>query len=140
MDCGYPFKWIVFFIFLFHFHIVSLIIRMTDAFGGARNQVRPPERGIFPLDHDGECKKDMKIYVDCLKSNSSDHFACRAFSKGYLQCRMNHELMAKEDINNLGLGDSDKVYIRKTHDKSKETEGYVAGLDVKSSRKWLFQR
>ena len=26
---------------------------MTDAFGGRRVQVKPPERGVFPLDHDG---------------------------------------------------------------------------------------
>ena len=34
---------------------------MADAFGGRRILVRPPERGVFPLDHDGECKTDMKV-------------------------------------------------------------------------------
>lgn len=26
---------------------------MTDAFGGSRVKVKAPERGVFPLDHDG---------------------------------------------------------------------------------------
>ena len=34
---------------------------MTDAFGASRVQPRPPERGVFPLDHDGECKDQMKV-------------------------------------------------------------------------------
>ena len=34
---------------------------MTDAFGGSRVQVKPPERGVFPLDHDGGIK--IKYFV-----------------------------------------------------------------------------
>ena len=34
---------------------------MTDAFGGRRATVKPPEKGVFPLDHDGECKDSMKV-------------------------------------------------------------------------------
>lgn len=34
---------------------------MADAFGASRIQTRPPERGVFPLDHDGECKDHMKV-------------------------------------------------------------------------------
>ena len=26
---------------------------MVDAFGGSRVKIKPPERGVFPLDHDG---------------------------------------------------------------------------------------
>lgn len=35
------------------------------AFGGARGyQARPPEKGIFPLDHFGECKQvDTKLVL-----------------------------------------------------------------------------
>ena len=33
---------------------------MADAFGGSRTKVKPPERGVFALDHGAECKMDMK--------------------------------------------------------------------------------
>ena len=36
---------------------------MVDAFGGGRNNVKPPERGVFPLDHDQECKPMMKVFL-----------------------------------------------------------------------------
>jgi len=36
----------------------------------------------------------------------------REFSKAYLKCRMNHELMAEEDLSKLGLGDIDVEYVR----------------------------
>jgi len=35
---------------------------MVDSFGGQRNVIKPPERGVFALDHDGECKPYMKVY------------------------------------------------------------------------------
>jgi hypothetical protein len=34
---------------------------MTDAFGGSRVKVKPPERGVFPLDHEGECRNQMNV-------------------------------------------------------------------------------
>ena len=71
-------------------------------------QATPPERGSFPLDHRGECKKTMKVsahsslasigaradtapvqlYMDCMKQESYGPGACRELSKAYLQCRM----------------------------------------------------
>lgn len=64
----------------------------------------PPERGSFPLDHDAECQPIMKRYLTCLKSakgvNSPE---CRELSKGYLQCRMERNLMAKDEMRNLGF-------------------------------------
>lgn len=32
-----------------------------NAFGGARVEARPPEKGAFPLDHRGECRQQMKV-------------------------------------------------------------------------------
>ncbi len=65
----------------------------------------PPDRGSFPLDHDGECSSVMKEYLLCLKRgagrNSED---CRSLAKRYLQCRMDNNLMDKDDFENLGLG------------------------------------
>ena len=79
--------------------------------GGSTKSFKPepPERGSFPLDHEGlnsypkhkntfkyclifliigECKDVMSQYMECLKKNKSDHTSCRELAKGYLQCRM----------------------------------------------------
>jgi cytochrome c oxidase assembly protein subunit 19 len=72
----------------------------TESTSGA-----PPLLGSFPLDHDGEwfysdrlyelmtfvlgeCKQYMQEYMKCLRANKNNNGACREFSKGYLQCRM----------------------------------------------------
>ncbi|EIW71182.1 cytochrome c oxidase assembly protein COX19 [Tremella mesenterica] len=68
-------------------------------------KVSPPDRGSFPLDHDGECKNFMLQYLQCLKINQSDNGQCRLESKRYLLCRMEKGLMEKDDMANLGLGD-----------------------------------
>mmetsp|Transcript_35403 Transcript_35403/g.36069 ORF Transcript_35403/g.36069 Transcript_35403/m.36069 type:complete len:112 (+) Transcript_35403:215-550(+) len=110
---------------------------MVDAFGGSRVSVRPPERGVFPLDHDGECKQFMKIYLSCVKEAKGDHFPCKNKSKAYLECRMDKDLMAKEDLNNLGLGE-DAVYKRLPSDEGqKEKSGFISGLGVKPSGRWF---
>lgn len=66
----------------------------------------PPERGSFPLDHDAECQPLMKQYLACIKSargvNSEE---CRRLSQGYLQCRMDRNLMAVDSMRNLGFED-----------------------------------
>mmetsp|Transcript_30896 Transcript_30896/g.52268 ORF Transcript_30896/g.52268 Transcript_30896/m.52268 type:complete len:114 (-) Transcript_30896:189-530(-) len=112
---------------------------MVDAFGGSRVKVKPPERGVFPLDHDGECRPYMVKFLDCLKQNQQDQFPCQELSKAYLQCRMDRELMAKEDMKNLGFN-KEREYQRVTPSvdlgKGKETEGFVAGIGVKSGKKW----
>jgi|EP01033_Poteriospumella_lacustris_P012417 cytochrome c oxidase assembly protein subunit 19 len=110
---------------------------MTDAFGASRVQIRPPERGVFPLDHDGECKDNMGRYLACLKENHNDAFPCRVLSKAYLQCRMDRDLMAKEEMSKLGLDDN-QTYVRvEANEGTKETSGFVAGLGVRPSSKWL---
>ncbi|UPX10687.1 Cytochrome c oxidase assembly protein cox19, variant 2 [Ascochyta rabiei] len=49
----------------------------------------PPERGSFPLDHDGECKDMMLSYLRCIKSHrGTNDSECRNLSKAYLSCRM----------------------------------------------------
>ena len=57
--------------------------------------VKPPERGVFALDHEGECKTQMKEYLKCLSENKADHFPCKMLSRAYLSCRMEKDLMAK---------------------------------------------
>jgi cytochrome c oxidase assembly protein subunit 19 len=113
---------------------------MSDPFGGSRVQVKPPERGVFPLDHDGECKPSMESYLSCLKNNKRDHFPCKDFSRAYLQCRMDKSLMAKEDLDTLGLGNENREYTRvKVSDRAKKENGFLAGLDVKASNKGFFK-
>ncbi|KAK3061039.1 hypothetical protein LTS18_007157 [Coniosporium uncinatum] len=69
-----------------------------------------PERGSFPLDHDGECTALMKSYLTCLKlSRGENTDACRLKSKAYLQCRMQHNLMAPDEMRNLGYGDEEET-------------------------------
>jgi len=75
-----------------------------SAFGGPRGVgARPPEKGIFPLDHFGECKKIADDYLKCLKKNKSNAEACKDLSKLYLKCRMERNLMAKQDFEELGF-------------------------------------
>ncbi|WWD21622.1 hypothetical protein CI109_106108 [Kwoniella shandongensis] len=69
------------------------------------NKVAPPQRGSFPLDHDGECKAFMLAYLKCLKIHGSNNGECRLESKRYLECRMDNGLMTRDDMANLGLGD-----------------------------------
>jgi cytochrome c oxidase assembly protein subunit 19 len=71
-----------------------------------------PERGSFPLDHDAECKHIISSYLRCLKKPRAasgkiqagvNDEECRIIAKEYLQCRMDRNLMAKDEMKNLGL-------------------------------------
>ena len=48
----------------------------------------PPEKGVFPLDHFGDCKSSKATYLTCLRQNNNDYDACVALSQAYLECRM----------------------------------------------------
>lgn len=63
----------------------------------------PPDKGSFPLDHEGVCRKLMINYMKCLNSHNNDNSACREEAREYLSCRMNNNLMAKEDWKKLGF-------------------------------------
>ncbi|KAH0365251.1 hypothetical protein KCU65_g6187, partial [Aureobasidium melanogenum] len=64
----------------------------------------PPERGSFPLDHDAECQHIMKSYLRCLRAHRGmNDEECRMLSKSYLQCRMDKNLMAPDEMKNLGF-------------------------------------
>ncbi|KAI1365613.1 putative cytochrome c oxidase assembly protein Cox19 [Xylaria arbuscula] len=64
----------------------------------------PPERGSFPLDHDGECKHVMTRYLSCIKKvKGMNDDECRNLAKSYLSCRMDRNLMARDDFKNLGF-------------------------------------
>ncbi|PIN20958.1 putative cytochrome c oxidase, subunit COX19 [Handroanthus impetiginosus] len=74
------------------------------AFGGNRGaRPVPPEKGVFPLDHTHLCDLEKKDYINCLKSSGHKSEKCRQFSKKYLECRMEKNLMAKQDMSELGF-------------------------------------
>ncbi|CAF1506253.1 unnamed protein product [Rotaria magnacalcarata] len=64
-----------------------------------------PERGVFPLDHEGECKEKMLKYMLCLTRNDSKPSKCQTESKEYFQCRMDRNLMKKHEWEDLGYFD-----------------------------------
>ena len=66
-------------------------------------QAKPPEKGVFPLDHFGECKEGTTKILACLKEHKGDADPCRLLVRAYLECRMEHGLMAKEDLGDLGF-------------------------------------
>ncbi|KAK0383318.1 hypothetical protein NLU13_9231 [Sarocladium strictum] len=69
----------------------------------------PPQRGSFPLDHDGECSEVMKNYLACMKKvRGVNQDECRNLAKSYLACRMDNNLMAKDDFKNLGFAEKEK--------------------------------
>ena len=103
------------------------------AFGGARGyQPRPPEKGVFPLDHFGECKNMKDTYMTCLKDNSGAAEPCKELAKLYLECRMDKNLMAQQDLRELGFNEVDResrVPLKPREDaRSKEQRGFVAGV------------
>ncbi|KAL7909782.1 hypothetical protein GGI35DRAFT_398126 [Trichoderma velutinum] len=66
----------------------------------------PPQRGSFPLDHDGECKKVMTSYLACMKKvRGVNEDECRNLAKAYLSCRMDRNLMARDEFKNLGFAE-----------------------------------
>lgn len=64
----------------------------------SRNSNAAPERGSFPLDHDGECSALVARYLACLKQQRGRQTECRALAKDFLQCRMQHGLMTTDDF------------------------------------------
>ena len=47
----------------------------------------------------------MLRYMICLRENGNQNSECRALSKAYLDCRMEKQLMTREDWDKLGFGD-----------------------------------
>lgn len=64
-----------------------------------------PDKGSFPLDHEGICKKLMIKYMKCLHNNKNDNSACRQEAREYLECRMENNLMAREEWSKLGFSE-----------------------------------
>jgi len=106
---------------------------------GKQSVVRPPQRGIFPLDHYGDCQAPMKDYLACLESHDDAHHQCKEFSRNYLQCRMDHDLMARENLDQMGFSKDQQVRGAREYDHAKEKAGYIAGKHIDKGSKWWWQ-
>ncbi|KAL1516875.1 hypothetical protein ABEB36_000713 [Hypothenemus hampei] len=65
----------------------------------------PPDKGSFPLDHEGLCKTFMVKYMKCLIRENNNNSECRIEAKEYLDCRMKNNLMAPEEWSKLGFSE-----------------------------------
>jgi cytochrome c oxidase assembly protein subunit 19 len=110
----------------------------SSSMGSAKQIVRAPQRGIFPLDHYSECRPNMESYLQCLKENRDTHHKCKDLSKDYLQCRMDRELMSVENLDNMGYGHT--VEGATEYDSAKEKAGFVAGKHISRESKWWWER
>ncbi|KAG1660367.1 hypothetical protein FOA52_012660 [Chlamydomonas sp. UWO 241] len=69
----------------------------------SRSMARPPEKGVFPLDHFGECKQISQDYLKCLENHDGNPQGCMELARVYLNCRMDKNLMAKQEMHELGM-------------------------------------
>ncbi|CAL5220550.1 g2586 [Coccomyxa viridis] len=96
------------------------------AFGGARGyQPKPPDKGVFPLDHFGECKQAKEEYMACLKQHGNQAESCRSLAKHYLECRMERNLMARQDLKELGFQGSGSTSGQDSSTKATRAEQAV---------------
>ncbi|CCH59819.1 hypothetical protein TBLA_0B10020 [Henningerozyma blattae CBS 6284] len=87
---------------------------MSGSPGGTLSALSPtpPERGSFPLDHDGECAAVMHKYLDCLRlARGENAHTCRLLAKQYLACRMDNGLMTRDSWKNLGLPETPPAHV-----------------------------
>lgn len=73
-----------------------------------------PDKGSFPLDHENLCKRVMLKYMGCLRINKDDYSKCRDDAQAYLHCRMENQLMAKEEWSKLGFESSPNTDTKKS--------------------------
>ncbi|AAS51879.2 ADL041Cp [Eremothecium gossypii ATCC 10895] len=80
----------------------------------------PPERGSFPLDHEGECTAQMMEYLNCMKLVRGENAPnCRLLARNYLKCRMDHRLMDRDEWAHLGLPDDKRAEAAASADSAR---------------------
>ena len=85
-----------------HHHSPTIPRTMSSMnFSSSKQYVRPPQRGVFQLDHDAECKPFIEKYMACLNDSNDVHHKCKELSKEYLQCRIDRQLMSKENLDDV---------------------------------------
>ncbi|CDR94306.1 hypothetical protein, conserved [Babesia bigemina] len=111
-----------------------------------RLTVTPPDRGSFPLDHEGACRTVSDRYVKCVRALKGNAFECRSLAAEYMKCRIENKLLVEEPLSNFGFRDSDinpDVSTAKSpenivtgeslvrpREARKESRGFVAGSSV----------
>lgn len=69
----------------------------------------------------------MKDYLTCLrKVRGANDPECRLLAKAYLQCRMDHNLMLKDDFSNLGFVEATtgaKELVKEKTDEKADDKG-----------------
>lgn len=74
----------------------------------SQQQAKPPEKGVFPLDHFNECRDDKAAYMKCVDAATGTDGVvvserCSGLARTYLECRMRKGLMASQELGALGL-------------------------------------
>mmetsp|Transcript_9837 Transcript_9837/g.12986 ORF Transcript_9837/g.12986 Transcript_9837/m.12986 type:complete len:123 (-) Transcript_9837:235-603(-) len=110
----------------------------SRSMGASQQVVKPPQRGIFPLDHFADCKQSMEHYLGCLKDHKDRHNECSEFSRGYLECRMENGLMSRENLDEMGYAEEKRVKGAKEYDYAKEKAGFTAGKHISRESEWWF--
>ncbi|KXH25120.1 CHCH domain-containing protein [Colletotrichum simmondsii] len=65
--------------------------------------------GLLIHTRSGECKHVIATYLECIKKVRGVNDAeCRDLAKSYLACRMDRNLMAKDEFRNLGFDNGPK--------------------------------
>ncbi|KAG0456013.1 hypothetical protein HPP92_023801 [Vanilla planifolia] len=62
-----------------------------------------------PEDFGQSIRKEKQEYIACLKASKFQSEKCRHLSKKYLECRMERNLMAKQDMSTLGFGKESQI-------------------------------
>ncbi|KZS18483.1 Phosphopantothenoylcysteine decarboxylase [Daphnia magna] len=109
----------------------------SNTFGQKNFNPAPPVKGSFPLDHEGECKRFMLRYMICLRENNNQNSKCREVSKDYLDCRMQKQLMVKEDWAKLGFGSVATIKVNELVDQLKTNNFEVQTIATKSAQHFL---
>ena len=114
---------------------------MTQVFRNRRGVTAKPDRGVFPIDHHGQCDTYMEIFTDCLKQMNGWNTMCRQKMKNYLKCRVRKNLMTREDFDATGFSMDDRIveeeyYLNTKHipHHDKERTGFVAGIGPRTSK------
>ncbi|KAF4662250.1 Cytochrome c oxidase assembly protein cox19 [Perkinsus chesapeaki] len=85
----------------------------------------------------------IRRYLKCLRTHRNDNRSCRFLAKEYLQCRMDHGLMAPEPMERLGFTSEDDRARKPREfrtDTVREDEGWLAGRDLLEARGWVRPR
>lgn len=89
------------------YSVINSVKMSSMTFGQKKFTPTPPERGSFPLDRENVCKKFMISFMICLKDNEGLNEKCRKDALRYFKCRMDNDLMEKQEFDKLGYTEAE---------------------------------